>query len=633
MVSRLLGLSFVLAAALLAGCTEGLLSSMSMKSDPKETALKKGSENATAALQGRDGHSKLLGDYIKVSGYNWVVLEGVALVVNLDGTGEDPPPSHLRAMLLEDMRRRKVEDPQTLLRSLDTTMVVVRGYLPPLIKKGETFDVEVVLPDGSKTTSLANGFMLPCDLKEHAYVQGGGTREGKLMAKATGAILLATGEGDQRYEAASMLRGTVPGGATYVLPGTRKLTAIVRNDYRSAKLTHRIASRIGERFHDYDEHGLHKPLAEALTDLKIELTVPEKYRDNYPRFQQIIRNIALKESPVDRHMRIKALRDSLMIPEQCEQASLELEAIGADSAPILKEGLKATDLECRFRAAEALAYLGDPAGVDALKEAADKEPAFRVFALVALASLDDGSAFQALYSLMDHDSLETRYGAFRALSEANPNDPNVQGEKMPGGYSLHVLRTTGKPMIHVTQRRKAEITIFGANQEFTMPMVARAGQKIMVMGEAGGSKVRVVRIAANEGRQVREVSTRVADVLKACAELDAGYPDIVQLLIQAQRSANLPGHVGIDEMPRAGRVYVRNMPENKGSSETTVGSENQMPNLFETGLKPAGALPPEDSVPEQIETPADMKKAAEPVTADLDGKTGRTDKKIEKSKE
>ncbi|HVJ66874.1 MAG TPA: flagellar basal body P-ring protein FlgI [Caulifigura sp.] len=618
MVSRSLGLLLVLAAAGLAGCQD-LMSRM--QTDPKEAALKKGSENATAALMGKDGHSKLIGDYIKVSGYNWVVLEGVALVVNLDGTGEDPPPSPLRAMLLDDMRRRQVEDPQTLLRSKDTAMVVVRAYLPPLIKKGETFDVEVVLPDGSKTTSLANGYMLPCDLKEHAYVQGGGTREGKLMAKAMGSILLATGEGDQRYEAANMRRGTIPGGATYVMQGTRKLTAIVRNDYRSAKLTHRIAQRIGERFHDYDDHGLHKPLAEAQTDLKIELTVPEKYRDNYPRFQQIIRNIALKETNVDRHMRVKALRDSLLIPEECEQAALELEAIGPEAAPILKEGLKASNLECRFRAAEALAYLNDAAGVEALQEAADKEPAFRVFSLVALASMNDGTAFQALYKLMNHESLETRYGAFRALSEANPNDPNIQGEKMPGGFSLHVLQSTGKPMIHVTQRRKAEITIFGANQEFTMPMVARAGGKIMVLGEAGASKVRVIRIAANEARQEREVSTRVADVIKACAELQAGYPDIVQLLVQAEHNANLPGNVGIDEMPRAGRVYVRNLPENKGSSETTVGSENQMPNLFDTDLKPSGALPPEESVPETLSEKDDSAKSKAPVEADLDAKT------------
>ncbi len=625
MDSRSLGLSLVLAVAGLAGCQD-LMSRMN--TDPKEAAIKKGSENAAAALQGKEGHSKLLGDYIKVSGYNWVVLEGVGLVVNLDGTGEDPAASHMRAMLLDDMRRRKVEDPQTLLRSKDTALVLVRAFLPPLIKKGESFDVEVVLPDGSKTTSLANGFLLPCDLKEHAYVQGGGTREGKLMAKATGPILMATGEGDQKYEAAGLRRGTVPGGATYVMQGNRKLTAIVRNDYRSAKLTHRIAQRIGERFHDYDEHGLQKPLAEALTDLKIQLTVPEKYRDNYPRFQQVIRNIALKESPVDRHMRIKALRDSLLVPEQCEQAALELEAIGAESAPLLKEALKSSDLECRFRAAEALAYLSDPAGVEALQEAADKEPAFRVFALVALASMDDGSAFKALYSLMNHDSLETRYGAFRALSEANPNDPNIQGEKMPGGYSLHVLRTTGKPMIHVTQRRKAEITVFGAHQEFTMPMMARAGQKIMVLGESGSSKMRVVRIAANEGRQEREVSTRVAEVLKACAELNAGYPDIVQLLVQAEHNANLPGRVGIDEMPRAGRVYTRFLPENRGSTETTVGSENQMPNLFDTNAKPSGALPPEDRDETDFEPTPDAKvKPPEPIMADLDAPSGKSNRK------
>jgi hypothetical protein len=175
-------------------------------------------------------------------------------------------------------------------------------------------------------------------------------------------------------------------------------------------------------------------------------------------------------------------------------------------------------------------------------------------------------------------------------------------------------------MIHVTQRRKAEITIFGANQEFTTPMVARAGQKIMVLADSGSSQVKVVRIAPNEQPQTRVVSTRVADVIKACAELKAGYPDIVQLLVQAEHNANLSGHVGIDEMPQAGRVYVRHLPQNAGSSETTVGSQNQMPNLFETGLKPAGALPPEES--DEFEEAPDESKPAAPVTADLDAKNG-----------
>ena len=54
-------------------------------------------------------------------------------------------------------------------------------------------------------------------------------------------------------------------------------------------------------------------------------------------------------------------------------------------------------------------------------------------------------------------------------------------------------------------------------------------------------------------------------------------------------------------------------------------SENQMPNLFETGMKPAGALPPEESAEFEETTPADG-QAAGPIAADLDAKSAKKPK-------
>ncbi len=97
------------------------------------------------------------------------------------------------------------------------------------------------------------------------------------------------------------------------------------------------------------------------------------------------------------------------------QAALELEAIGVETIPILKEGLQAIELEARFRSAEALAYLNDASGVAVLKEAALNEPAFRAFAIAALSTLKDGDAVLAMRDLMQDEEIETRYGALRAL--------------------------------------------------------------------------------------------------------------------------------------------------------------------------------------------------------------------------
>ena len=53
-----------------------------------------------------------VGDYTAFAGTNWVVLEGVGLVVGLDGTGGDPPPSIYREALVNDMRKRDIKDPE-----------------------------------------------------------------------------------------------------------------------------------------------------------------------------------------------------------------------------------------------------------------------------------------------------------------------------------------------------------------------------------------------------------------------------------------------------------------------------------------------------------------------------------------
>ena len=97
------------------------------------------------ALNGQKGHSQLIGDYISIGGDTVRMVQGVGLVVGLDGTGEDPPATPQRKMLLEEIRRRRIDDPESLVSSPNTALVVVTAYLPPLIRKGDPIDVEIKL--------------------------------------------------------------------------------------------------------------------------------------------------------------------------------------------------------------------------------------------------------------------------------------------------------------------------------------------------------------------------------------------------------------------------------------------------------------------------------------------------------
>ena len=100
----------------------------------------------------------LIGHYTTYSGLQPVVIEGVGLVVGLNGTGGDPAPSQYRTALMNDLKRRGVPNPNQLLQSPDTALVLVRAYLQPLMKKGETLDVEIRMPDGADASSLAGGW-------------------------------------------------------------------------------------------------------------------------------------------------------------------------------------------------------------------------------------------------------------------------------------------------------------------------------------------------------------------------------------------------------------------------------------------------------------------------------------------
>lgn len=580
-----------------------------------------------------------IGEQVTVSGLHTIQVEGVGLIMGLDGTGGDPPPSLYRTMLLDDMRKRSVKNPNAVLQSPNSALVIVRAVLPPVIQIGERFDVEVVLPDNTEATSLEGGHLMEMELAEQAIVPGRGPAKGHVMAKAKGPVLITTLNPDESSRAGLVKRGRVLGGGVYMggmQHQERKLGLYLRNDYRSVRNAKRIADRIGTRFH-FHEKGLKKPLAKATTDQHIELKVHARYKQNYVRYAQVVRAIPLRETPVELHARIERLRKSLLVPQTASKSALELEAIGGESIPVLKEGLKSKNAEVRFYSADALAYLGDSSGAKELVAAAEHEEAFRVFALAALATLEDPETHELLHGLMDetgvpegaevaqqvsaNDELkvelanaktdpkdtktvdasgtqtasdsksgpirhgaETRYGAFHALWTMDKSDYFIRGEQFEDRFKMHVLKTKGDPMVHLTRNRVQEVVLFGADQELRTPITLSAGRHVLVNAPAGSKTVTVSRYEVGKQDQERTVSTKLADVIRAVGELGASYPDVAVLLTQAKRQSNLTARLEFDALPEAGRFYHRPPTEIADGTEaprkTRVGRPGVVPNMF-----------------------------------------------------
>ena len=537
-----------------------------------------------------ESNTRLVGDVAKPYGNTWVRIESVALVTNLPGTGEDPAPSPQRAAILHELQTRGVQNPNQLLASPNTALVLVKGHLPPGVQKGDKFDLEVQVPSRSETTSLRGGWLMENRLAEMA-VLGNQIRDGHVMALGQGAILVdpsADGEKDR----ALLVKGRVLGGGTAVVP--RTLGLVLKSDDKSIRLSSQIGVAINKRFHTFSQ-GIKKGVANPKTDEFVELIVHPRYKDNIGRYLRVVRSIAVKESPAEEATRLEQLEKQLLDPVTAATAALRLEAIGTESVKVLGKGLESKDIEVRFYAAEALAYLDQSNAAPPLAAAAKEESAFRAYALAALGAMDDVAAFDELRALLDVSSVETRYGAFRAMWAMNSNEPLVRGESLGNQFSYHLLTTSGPPLVHVTRTFRPELVIFGHEQRFKPPLVLDAGKSIMINAADGSDKVTVSKFAVGEPDQKRIVSTKIDDVVRAIVELGGSYPDVVQALQQAKTCQALPGRFEVDAIPDANREYTRKeveVVEGDPSSGEPIGEAgmlerievaNPLPEIFGKG--------------------------------------------------
>ncbi|NOY30631.1 MAG: hypothetical protein GXP28_10825 [Planctomycetes bacterium] len=506
------------------------------------------------ALEEAASDTTLIGDIAHPYGMGYIKLEAVGLITGLAGTGEDPPPSPQRAAIMSEMNRREVDNPNQVLASSDTALVLVRGFLRPGTQAGDRFDIEVRAPSRSSTTSLRGGRLLETRLTELA-VLGSQIRKGHLMAVSHGAVLVDP-TANVKDDPALARKGRVLSGG--VVTKSRNLGLILDHQRQSVRNSQKISKAINQRFHSYIE-GRKRGIATPKTDEFVELELHPRYQDNVGRFMRVVRNIAVDQSPSERQARLQILESQLFDPVTSATAALRLEALaGEEAIDVLKQGLVAEDPEVRFYSAEALAYLDITEAVAPLTQAAREEPAFRVHALAALSAMDDGSAFDELRSLLAVKSAETRYGAFRSMWAMSPGDPMIRGENMEGMFRYHRLQVAGPPMIHVTTSHRPEVVLFGTEHQFKLPLVLDAGPHILVNG-LSGAEIKVSRFG--ETTQQRAVSTDVDAVIRAVVELGGTYPDVVQMLQQAKETGALASRFRVNALPEGGRELLNRDPE------------------------------------------------------------------------
>jgi hypothetical protein len=529
-----------------------------------------------------------IGEKTQVGNAQPVPVSGVGLVEGLEGTGGDAPPDGFRAMLEDQLRKANVRHVKELLASPNNALVLVSAQIPPGTRKGDPIDVEVMLPRGSKATSLRGGRLHRCELFNYDLAQRLNPRytgsatwlRGHPIAEAQGAVLVGLGGTDE---------DTLRQGRIWAGGRARKdmpLTLVMNSDQQFARMTALIADRVNESFQASPHAGSGSAIAYAQDNLAVYIRVPAQYKHNLPRYLRVVRLIPLEEGRegAGRRPYRQRLAEDLLDPARTVTAALRLEALGPDSMPALKKGLESTHPLVRFCSAEALAYLGSPSGAEELARDVAEQPLLRAFGLTALASLDEAVCQVKLAELLAtaRDD-ETRYGAFRALHTLDENNREVRGEWLNESFWLHRTVPNTPPLVHVSTMKRAEIVLFGEEPFLRPPFWFVAGDFAITAGD-GDSRCTVSRIPLRGGQARRQCSLRLEDVLRTMAELGGAFPEAVALLQQADKCECLSCRVRYDTLPQAPPVddLVRAGREG-GSAELVPGGQDLglTPNLYD----------------------------------------------------
>ncbi|MFO0903468.1 MAG: flagellar basal body P-ring protein FlgI [Pirellulales bacterium] len=528
-----------------------------------------------------------VGDISRPWGNRGMKVESIALVNNLAGTGSNPPPGPQRQALIDEMQARSIPNPNEIISSPNTSLALVRAVLPPGVKKGDRIDLEVRTPSRSETVSLRNGWLMQCRLRE-MEVLGGKVSMGHITALGEGHVLVESlfqGKESKVLEN----RAVIPGGGISHTNRTMGLT--IREDHHSIQTAAMVAASINARFHNLDAAGGKSQIANAKRDNFIELQLHPRYELNIGRYFRVIQNIVLREPPKERPERLEVLRRKLLEPTSTERASWQLEAIGKEAIPALKAGLDSPDKEVRFNAAEALAYLDVPEAAKHLAEAARDSVAFRWAALAALASMGP-DAFDSLSDLLHVPSIETRYGAFRALSQRRQVSPLVRGIVLgEDQFSFHVVQSMAEPVIHFARTRRPELVLFGAEQRIKPPPYLFINRQILIKA-VDDRTVRITQFHPGEEDREETCSTELAQIIPIVVRMGATYLDLLVAFRNAKKDGLLDSRIAVEALPRPGRTHVRDEEGAEGDetseadespSETDEAAEKRLaaPDVFE----------------------------------------------------
>ncbi|HEX4610595.1 MAG TPA: HEAT repeat domain-containing protein [Urbifossiella sp.] len=502
-----------------------------------------------------------------------VAVSGVGLVYRLaPGAGSQAPPGGWRQMLETGLKkqgwthiREILDDPNKT-----TSLVLVSAVIPPGARKNQPIDLEIAVPDDSKTSSLRGGILMPCELVEYDTTSNLSSIAKKGAAAAPGGSLVLGSVWAKTVEKAPVIAGTYepPGRAAPAAEGeeptlkagkvwaggrvtqNRPYFFIMKPGDDNIRMAAEVAERLNATFHGGDDPT--RKVAEAKRPELVVVNVPYAYRNNHHRFLLVARQVPIVPVAAGSPYRTK-LEESLLDPATCLTAAVKLEALGGDSRRALRVGLESPSPWVRFAAAEALTYLGHTDGAAVLAKTVEEHPALRAYALKALAVMDDAACTDRLVDLMGSADPVVRYGAFIALRLADENHPAARGVLANDSFWVHRVAPGTPGLVHLVTGRRSEVVVFGDGVKLRGPFTLPIGSEYTVSVPANGPEAKVSRIVRVKGQpEVKEVvcPADLSAVLATVARLGGGYGEAVELIRRADTAQVLTAAVTVNAIPQ-----------------------------------------------------------------------------------
>ena len=487
--------------------------------------------STTAVTPAFDG---TVGSLCELTGYSAIRVQGFALVVGLPQTGSAECPTPVREHLTGHLRKLDRQNrlparyaglnADRIIADQSTAVVLVQGLVPAGAPKGEKFDLEVAALDDTQTTSLQGGSLLPIELRLIAAGQGTRPRAGRPTANGEGPLFVnpfpICVRGDRQQ--VDPRRGVVLGGGTSLYDREIRLV-LLRPDFRTAQ---QIQNRINTRFQSPDDPWV----AQARREYVL-LRVPERYRDRYDHFIDLVWALYLRSTPGYIETQLRGLNKSAAEPGADYGAiALAWEAIGKSALPFLENWYRdPTQGEVAYHAARTALALEDHRAVEALTYIAlqDGHPCQLQAASTLNSVSKDPQVRMTLHRLLAHDNYRIRILAYEGLRRIK--DASVSCYVEASGFRLDVVRAPGRPIVSVWATKEPRLALFG--EEVALPkdlFYCTADEAITLNARPDDELVTVTRRLPGSKRLVTGTCSRsLADLIHLLASPNPDHAQTV----------------------------------------------------------------------------------------------------------